>query len=109
MLTLIVAANYSLAAQIHHFEVGKTLTQYNYTNSLGVKNTGLTAQTGNRLGLFLKRKKRILFLECLIRNKMLEAAMERKLSMGNKVFRATEIFAPLNKRLRRVLSVQCFY
>lgn len=49
--------NYSLEAQLHHFEVGKTLSQYNYTNSLGVKNKGLTALAGNRLGLFFKTKK----------------------------------------------------
>ena len=57
ILALVLMVNYSLEAQIHHFEVGKTLTQYNYTNSLGVKNNGLTAQTGNKLALFFKTKK----------------------------------------------------
>lgn len=57
ILALVLMVNYSLEAQIHHFEVGKTLSQYNYTNSLGVKNKGLTAYAGNRLALFFKTKK----------------------------------------------------
>ena len=57
ILALVLIANYSLEAQIHHFEVGKTLSQYNYTNSLGVKSEGLTALAGNRLALFFKTKK----------------------------------------------------
>jgi hypothetical protein len=54
---LVVVGNYSLMAQIHHFETGQTLSQYNYKNSSGVKNNQLTAVSGNKLGLFFKTKK----------------------------------------------------
>ena len=54
---LIVMSNFSLKGQIHHFEIGKTLSQYNYTNSLGIKNKNITSLTGNRLGLFFRTKK----------------------------------------------------
>ena len=57
ILALVVVGNYSLIAQIHHFEIGQTLSQYNYKNSLGVKNNELTAVSGNKLGLFFKTKK----------------------------------------------------
>lgn len=57
ILALVVVGNYSLMAQIHHFEIGQTLSQYNYKNSLGVKNNQLTAVSGNKLGLFFKTKK----------------------------------------------------
>ena len=40
-------------AQIHL----ENITQYNYTNSLGVKKNNLP-QTGNKLALFLKNEKR---------------------------------------------------
>lgn len=49
--------SYSLAAQIDHFEIGRTFTQYNYKSSVGEKKTNFNSVTGNKLGLFLKTKK----------------------------------------------------
>lgn len=57
ILTLLLVGSYSLMAQIHHFEIGQTLSQYNYKNSLGVKNSQLTGVSGNKFGLFFKTKK----------------------------------------------------
>ena len=49
--------SYSLAAQIDHFEIGRTFTQYNYKSSVGEKKTNFNSVTGNKLGFFLKTKK----------------------------------------------------
>lgn len=49
--------SYSLAAQIDHFEIGRTFTQYNYKSNVAEKTTKFKSVTGNKLGLFLKTKK----------------------------------------------------
>lgn len=57
LILALLVTNYSLMAQIHHLEIGQTLSQYNYKNSLGVINNQLTAVRGNKLGMFFKTKK----------------------------------------------------
>lgn len=51
----------SSVAQIHHFEVAKSFTQYFYKNSLGENTSRFTPVNGNKFGFFLKTNKERLF------------------------------------------------